>query len=165
MSRIIAFDQSSHTTGYAVFDNNKPVIISHFDISDSNFGIRLKKIRQKIIELINEYQPDEVIFEDIQLQDINGNREAGIKTFKMLAQVQGVIIELMEELKYKYQFIYPITWKATIKIANKGRAQEKKAAQTWVRAMYGLDCTEDEADAACIASHFIKTQNSELNWD
>ena len=67
-------------------------------------------------------------FEDIQLQSINGNKELGVKTFKMLAEVFGVLHELMEELDIKYTIVPPITWKASFKFAGKGRSAEKKAA-------------------------------------
>jgi hypothetical protein len=69
-----------------------------------------------------------VAFEDIQLQSINGNKELGVKTFKMLAEVFGVLHELMEELDIKYTIVPPITWKASFKFAGKGRSAEKKAA-------------------------------------
>ena len=164
MSNLLALDQSSHTTGYAIFKNGKPVVISHFDAKGSELGNRLEYIRNEVINLINEYNIDEVAFEDIQLQDINGNRETGIKTFKILAEVFGVIHELVTELKLDYVIVPPIVWKATFKIAGKGRSQEKKMAQAWVKNAYGLTCTEDEADAACIGTHIIKKQITEYNW-
>jgi hypothetical protein len=62
------------------------------------------------------------VFEDIQLQDVNGSRETGIKTFKVLAEVFGVIHELLTEIEMDYTIVPPIVWKATFKIAGKGRA-------------------------------------------
>ena len=122
MANILALDQSSHTTGYAVFQDGRPVVVSHFDAKGAELGDRLEWIRNKVISLINEYEIDEVAFEDIQLQDINGSREAGIKTFKILAEVFGVIHELVNELDVDYIIIPPIVWKATFKIAGKGRS-------------------------------------------
>ena len=72
--------------------------------------------------MIKEYDIDEVVFEDIQLQDVNGSRETGIKTFKVLAEVFGVIHELLTEIEMDYTIVPPIVWKATFKIAGKGRA-------------------------------------------
>jgi hypothetical protein len=46
----------------------------------------------------------------------------------MLAEVFGVILELLEEKKIKYYVVAPNVWKATFKIAGKGRAVEKKAS-------------------------------------
>ena len=42
-------------------------MISHFTAKGNDLGSRLEQIRNKIIELINKYEIDEVIFEDIQL--------------------------------------------------------------------------------------------------
>lgn len=164
VSNLLALDQSSHTTGYAVFINEKPHIISHFDAPGEDLGDRLEYIREKIIFLIEKYDIDEVAFEDIQLQDVNGNKETGIKTFKLLAEVFGVVHELLTEMEMDYIIIPPIVWKATFKIAGKGRLQEKKMAQAYIKSTLGLDCTEDEADAACIALHVLNKQKTEFDW-
>ena len=164
VSNLLALDQSSHTTGYAVFINGKPHIISHFDAPGEDLGDRLEYIRNKIISLIKEYDIDEVAFEDIQLQDVNGNKETGIKTFKLLAEVFGVIHELLTEIEMDYNIIPPIVWKSTFKIAGKGRSQEKKMAQAYVKSSLGIECTEDEADATCIALHVLNKQKTEFDW-
>ena len=163
MSNLLALDQSSTTTGYSVFKNGKPVIISHFTVT-GELGERLERIRNKIISLINQYKIDEVVFEDIQLQDMAGGKDVGIKTFKILAEVFGVVHELMNELNMDYTIVPPKVWKATFKIAGKGRKVEKKLAQEYVLNTYGINCTEDEADATCIGAHIIKKQASEFNW-
>ena len=164
MSNLLALDQSSHITGYAIFKNNKPIVISHFSAKGNDLGERLEYIRNKVISLIEEYEIDEVAFEDIQLQSINGNKELGVKTFKMLAEVFGVILELLQERKMTNYVVAPNVWKATFKIAGKGRSQEKKLAQAYIKKSLGLDCTEDEADAACIALHVIKKKETEYDW-
>lgn len=164
VSNLLALDQSSYTTGYSVFKNGQPVVISHFTVLGDDLGKRLEQIRNNIIELINKYDIDEVVFEDIQLQDINGSKEIGIKTFKILAEVFGVVHELLTELQIDYTIVPPVVWKATFKIAGKGRTKEKKMAQEYVFNTYGIKCTEDEADATCIGAHVIQKYESEFNW-
>ena len=105
--------------------DGKPHIISHFEAPGEDLGDRLEWIRNKIISLIKEYNIDEVVFEDIQLQDMAGGKDVGIKTFKILAEVFGVVHELMTELDMDYTIVPPIVWKATFKIAGKGRKVEK----------------------------------------
>ena len=46
----------------------------------------------------------------------------------MLAEVLGVLEEYLQETNMKYYVIPPIQWKATLKIAGKGRTAEKAAA-------------------------------------
>jgi hypothetical protein len=93
-----------------------------------------------------------------------GGKEVGIKTFKILAEVLGVIYELLTEMKIKNAAVAPIVWKATFKIAGKGRSQEKKMAKAHIQSTFGLACTEDEADAACIGLHYLKKQTAEFDW-
>ena len=53
---------------------------------------------------------------------------------------------------------------STFKIAGKGRSQEKKMAKAHIQSTFGLTCTEDEADAACIGLHYLKKQTAEFDW-
>lgn len=162
MSKLLALDQSSQITGYTILDNGKIIKVSHFEIT-GDLGDRLVKLRNKIISLIEEYNIDEVIFEDIQLQDVNGSKEIGIKTFKVLAEVFGVVYELLTEKKMKNSCVAPIVWKAHFKIAGKGRAQEKKMAQNYILKNYNMKCTEDEADSLCIALYHYEKNNA-FDW-
>ena len=103
------------------------------------------KIRQKIQELIKEYNITEVVLEDIQLEKGVGNN---VITFKALAEVIGVITELLAELKIPF------------KIDIKGNQREvyKKNAQIFVEENYSKIATEDESDAICIGTHYIRNE-------
>ena len=48
MSRLLALDQSSHITGYAVFEDAKLVQYGKFSVDDDDVGERLVKIRNKV---------------------------------------------------------------------------------------------------------------------
>ena len=159
MANLLALDQSSHTTGYSVFKDGTHIKTSHFDCNSNDLGDRLEQLRDTIIRLIKEYDIDEVVFEDIQLQDVNGSKEVGIKTFKILAETFGVVHELLTECNIKYTAVLPIKWKAHFKIAGKGRSQEKKLTQAYVLKNYELRCTEDEADSFCIGRYHLDQTN------
>lgn len=159
VSKILALDQSSRTTGFTVLNNGKIEVVNHFECIGDDLGDRLVQLRTYIDELIHQYSIDEVVFEDIQLQDVNGNKETGIKTFKILAEAFGVVHEYLTEKKIKFSVAQPIKWKAHFKIAGKGRPQEKKLAQAYVLKECGIKCTEDEADSLCIALYYYNTTN------
>ena len=163
MANLLALDQATYTTGLTVLSNGKIVKVSHFECVGNDLGDRLEQLRNNIQRLIKEYNIDEVVFEDIQLQDVNGSKETGIKTFKMLAEAFGVVHELLTELKIKYSIAQPIKWKAHFKIAGKGRTQEKKMAQAYVKKTYNITCTEDEADSLCIAYYHYDNNNA-FDW-
>ena len=152
---ILAFDQSSRTSGYSVFEDNKLKEHGTFTFSNSDLGVRLYKIRQKVEELINLYHPDKIIFEDIQLQDeIYSQKSIGnVKTFKTLAEVFGIIYELATELNIDNEAYLAGTWRKGLGIAGNHRDQQKANAQKWVYDNYGIRVVEDEADAICIGAY------------
>ena len=119
--RLLALDQAK-TSGYAVFVNDKLEHYGKFTYDDENVGLRLVKIRNKIIELIEEYDINELAFENIQMQ--NGN----VVTFKTLAEIYGVIHELAEELQIPYTIVGASTWKSTLDIKGKDRQAQKRNA-------------------------------------
>ena len=149
MSTILALDQSSKITGWSVFKDNKLHAYGKFSLDDDNIGVRLKKFRIKIKELIDTYSPDEVVFEDIQEQN-------NILTFKVLAQVQGVLMELLTSLNIQYSTILAVSWKSTLSIKGRARAEQKRNAQQYVINTYGIKATQDESDAICIGDAHIK---------
>ena len=162
MAKLLALDQASVITGYAIFDNEKLLSYGKIELKDEEIGPRLVVLREKIKTLIEENEITYVAFEDIQLQSSVGNN---VKTFKVLANVYGIILELCEELKLKYEIVSSNTWKSTLKIKGKGRAEQKRAAQAFVQETYGVKCTQDEADAICIGSHMVKNSDfMGFNW-
>lgn len=102
MAKLLALDQASVITGYAVFDNEKLLSYGKIELKDEEIGPRLVVLREKIKTLIEENKITYVAFEDIQLQSSVGNN---VKTFKVLANVYGIILELCEELKLKYEIV------------------------------------------------------------
>ena len=43
--KLLALDQASHTTGYAIYEEGNPVIISHFNAKGKDIAERLVSIR------------------------------------------------------------------------------------------------------------------------
>ena len=152
MSNLLALDQSSRTTGYAIFKDGKLYKYGHFTYEDSNFGLRLNKIRKKVLSLINEFDINEIAFEDIQMQASVGNN---VQTFKILPEVFGVILMLCTELKINYTIVSSNTWKSTLKIKGKKRSEQKQDAQRYVLEKYGIKAIQDTVDAICIGAHMI----------
>lgn len=149
--KLLALDQASRTSGFAVFEDGKLIKYGKFTFNDTDFGIRLMKIRDKVKALIDEFSIDKVVFEDIQLQD-------NVDTFKKLAEVFGVIFELVTELNIPHEAILASSWKSTLKIKGAQRPEQKKNAQLWVVNNYNIKPTQDECDAICIGVHAIKNK-------
>lgn len=164
MSKILALDQSSRITGWAVFDNGKLVNYGKFnaEVIGANIGDRLEFIRNKIRKLVEDNKIEEVIMEDIQMQ---GNVVNNVQTFKILAEVFGVVSELLVEMKIPQSAVLASSWKSALGIKGRARAEQKQNAQVWVANTYSIKPTQDECDAICIGAHYINLPSEQgLNW-
>lgn len=156
--KILALDQSSRISGYAIFDNDNLIDSGKFIVDDPDIGIRLVKIRNKIEELIDKNKINLIVFEDIQLQTNKGPNN--VTTYKVLAEVFGVIEELCSEKKIPYRIIHSQTWKSILNIKGTDRTTQKKNAQIYVLNTYGKKVSQDESDAICIGASLIKEEKS-----
>ena len=151
--RILALDQASRVSGWAIFDGNTLEQYGKIDVSKYyELGERLYQIRQKVEHLIDDEHIDVVILEDIYM---DGQKINNVQTFKALAEVFGVLYELCVEMKIPVEAVLAGTWKSTLGIKGKTRAEQKQNAQKWVISKYGKKPTQDECDAICIGAHAV----------
>lgn len=161
MSNLLALDQATHITGWAVFQEGKLIANGKITANQQNLGERLYYIKNEVIKLINQYCIDEVVMEDVQLQNNVGNN---IQTFKTLAELFGVLYETFTELNLPNSALLASSWKSTLGIKGRDRATQKKNAQNWVQETYNLKVIQDIADAACIGAAYLKRQESSFDW-
>lgn len=164
MSKLLALDQSSRITGWSIFEGDKLITYNKFNAETvgSEIGKRLEYIRNKIKQIIVDNEITEVILEDIQMQ---GNVVNNVQTFKVLAEVFGVISELLVEMDIPQSAVLASSWKSALGIKGRARAEQKKNAQNWVNTTYGVKATQDECDSICIGSYSLKnTSNSRCAW-
>ena len=161
MANLLALDQASITTGYAIFKDGKYSSHGKFSFDDHDIGMRLVKIRNKVLELIRENDITEIAFEDIQYQERVMNN---VQTFKTLAEVYGVIQETLTELGLKYTIVSASTWKSTLGIKGANRPEQKRNAQQYVINTYNIKPTQDECDAICIGTHMSKLAAASFDW-
>lgn len=159
---LLALDQSSKTSGFAIFKNNKLIDYGSFNFSSSKLDIRLTKFYLKIDELIKNYEIDHVIFEDIQLQnDVNDN----VKTFKTLSEVIGVLRLKLYNLKIPYDSVLSSIWKSKLQIKGRNRAEQKKSAKDYVKNKYKINPGQDACDAICIGEYYLLNKRDEEKFD
>ena len=150
--RLLALDQSGRISGYAIFVDENLIAHGSINLTEEDVGQRLVLIRKEVTKLIHKYDINEIAFEDIQMQASVGNN---VQTFKILAEVFGVILMLCTELKINYTIVSSNTWKSTLKIKGKKRSEQKKDAQRYVLEHYGIKAIQDTVDAICIGAHMI----------
>lgn len=156
MQNILALDQATRTTGYSIFQEDQLIASGTFTFEDDDFALRLVKIRNKVISLIEQYNISKILLEDIQLQGQTNN----VETYRKLAEVRGVLSELACEMKIPHEIIHSQTWKSVLDIKGRDRATQKRNAQAYVAATYGKKVSQDESDSICIGAAYIKSNKS-----
>lgn len=160
MSNILALDQATHISGYCVFQDTILKSYGKITPQSADLGKRFLEIKKTVQDFIEIFKIDKVYFEDIQLQ---GNVLNNVKTFKMLAQLQGMLITLLEELEIPYEIIHSQVWKSNLGIKGRARKEQKQNAQKYVYEKYQAKVSQDEADAICIATYALN-QKPSFDW-
>ena len=157
--KVLALDQSTRVTGWAVFADGDLQEYGKFDAENAgaDIGKRLTYIRTKVWSLIEKHDIQKVVLEEIQLQSTVGNN---VVTYKKLAYVQAIIIQLLNELKMPYEIVASSSWKSTLGIKGRARAEQKKNAQEFIIKTYNIKVIQDTADAICIGLAFLQNGKS-----
>ena len=158
--KLLALDQASRTSGWAIFDNQELIDSGTFTLKSDDIGERLVQYRQYLSELTDKYEIDEVAFEDIQMQGQVNN----VQTFKILAEVFGVTQEYLAEQNYFYHIVSSNTWKSKLQIKGRTRPEQKKNAQAYVLEHYNKKVSQDEADAICIGASIVGDKRVVHSW-
>lgn len=153
---ILALDQASRTSGYAIFQEDRLVASGVFTFDDEDFSLRLVKIRNKVISLVEQYNINKILLEDIQLQGQTNN----VTTYKALAEVLGVLEELSRERNIPHELVHSQSWKSTLGIRGRDRATQKRNAQAFVSETYNIKVSQDQSDAICIGTHYVRSNKS-----
>lgn len=88
-----------------------------------------------------------------------------VVTYKALAEVIGVITELLTELKIKYQLILPTVWRSRLKISGHLRADCKTKARNYIKEHFGIMPPEDQCEAICIGLSTKVKESSPKDFD
>ena len=164
--RVLALDAATNITGYAIYDNNVLVSYGTYKADASKDATeRINEVKHWLEAVIKEWQPDFVGIEHIQLQSFGKGQQ--VEMYRVLANLQGVLIDTLFENQIPYDLAYSVTWRKYCAIEESGRENKKKAAQEKVKVWYNQDCTQDEADAICIGKYFcyhLKNKNKKSSW-
>lgn len=156
---ILALDQATRDSGWSIFDNGELIDFGHWSFSHDDVAMRIHRLCQEIEKKIEEYEPELIAIENIQLQQ-------NVEMFQKLAWVQGALMRTCIAKGVPYQLVRPSEWRAEcafLKGNDKHRDSQKKVAQTWVMETFGKKCTQDESDAICIGYALSKQEDN--NWD
>lgn len=169
--RILAIDQATKNSGWAVFDGKKLTSYGAYSASGNGADGRISNTRQWLESMVENWRPDKVYIEDIQLQNFaqKGNNAQGdnVLTYKILAQLQGVIINLLFDKKVDFEVVHVSSWRKHNNILGRTRTDQKTSARNRVKSWFEISVTEDEADAICIgiyATDKSGQDNMMISW-
>lgn len=146
--KILAFDQATKNTGYAVLEDG--VLVRHGVLSvKASLDImeRIYRMSDQIVELIVEVKPDVVRFEGVE-------SVCNEKTMMYLANLQGACLVLAKRAGYDVDTIDVSTWRHMLGFrlgSRVKRSELKKQAIDMAAELFEVTCGDDEADAICIA--------------
>ncbi len=147
--RVLALDQATHYTGYAVFSNKNLIDYGTFVAKGENEIERCAQVKQWMISLIEQYEIDFVGLEQIQL-DV----QKSAPTFEALAHLQGILMLTCLEEHVPCKAVHISTWRAHCGVKGKSRPDVKRSMQLIVKKWFGIMPTDDEADSIGIGMYF-----------
>lgn len=147
---ILALDQSTNATGFAVFNKEGKYIYSGvYKTKSVNIDGKILELTDYIHYLIDRFNISHVIMEDVQQQ-------SNAKTFKHLSMILGACVKQCLLCDVTHTIVTPTTWRAYLGIKTRPRPDAKAGAKLYALMQYGVDCKkDDESDAICIGSWYV----------
>jgi Holliday junction resolvasome RuvABC endonuclease subunit len=157
MSKVLAFDQSTRCSGYAMFEDGEYIESGIIDMSKSKLETdkRSFEMAKALWKIINKYKPEILVIEDVQQQ-------SNAKTMIVLARLAGMIIGYAEAHKVQVHIITPSQWRSMLKFklgAGVKRQELKQQSIDYVKETYGINVSEDEAEAIALGAGAHKKYN------
>ena len=142
----LALDASTRCTGWSVMDNGQYVDSGVIDMNkDTETEHRIAEMTREICKIIHKYDPELVYLEDtVQM--------ANAKAYKSLCWLAGGIRYWCYRNDYPIEMIGPTVWRKHVQIQETRvkRAELKQRAMDLCRERFGLDDSEDRAEAILI---------------
>lgn len=162
---ILALDLSTKRSGWAVKCGQNEVEYGVIASSAADVEKRIGIMRDGVIDLINKYNIDIIIAEEVRPENGESTRR-NAHTEKVLLWLQGIIAIAAYEQnsKIKYELIGASSWRSKLGIQGYRvkREEQKKIDIDFANKKYNLKLTtsqDDEADALGILTSYIEKGN------
>lgn len=153
MSKIlIALDESTTCTGYAIFDDSELIEHGVFSFKSKDVLERVSFIMEEIEKLISKYKPNNMIIEDVQIT-------MNAATAKSLLGLQFMIEVYAHRNNISCETYRTTKWRKILGLSN-SRSLDRKAKKQetidYVKNKYGIEVLkDDESDAIAIGTAFL----------
>lgn len=146
--RVCGIDASTNKTGVSLFIDGEysgHMLIDLHKIKDSN--VRVPKMMKEIKNVLDYYEPDIIVMEECLLK-------TNIATVKLLSYLAGAIISWAADNQVEFMFQLPSEWRKRVEIVQGPKTPREKLKQEaidMVKEKFGINVTDDEAEAVLIA--------------
>ena len=154
MIKTLAIDASSKSTGVAIFQDSKLIHYECITATSSDTYKRIETMVQKLRQLYDQYQPVNIIMEQVLPQDVKHNQNV----YKTLIYLQAAIVLELHKSNAKIDFSTASHWRSVCGIrtgAGIKRDTLKAASQSLVKSVYNIDVNDDISDAICLGMAYI----------
>lgn len=166
VKRILAIDQATHTCGWSIYDDKQLIRYGTFTTNQKDEIARDSTIKNWMLSMIQNWNPDVIGLEGIQFQDESSGQRASVTVFQALARLQGVLMETCYEKKIEYIICPTNTWRHHCQVKGRSRADKKRSMQLKAKEMYDITVTDDEADAIGIGKYVADLSGIQVtNWE
>ena len=166
--RILALDQATYITVWSIFDGAELIKFGKFETSLNEEIERDNAIKIWLISMINNWKPDHIGLEGIQLQEKSEQRKMGVTDFETLARLQGILMETAYENGIPFHICPTNTWRANCGVKGISRSDKKRSMQLLAKQWYDITLADDEADAIGIGRYLSETVGKTViveNWE
>lgn len=151
--KIIAFDQSTTSTGWAVLKKESAEIVKFGVLKPKGeTNDRIRDTIKKCLGLVEKYEPAFIFIEGVQVQ-------RNPKVFEILAKLAGTLEIMLLEKGYFVNVVKASEWRKRVGIKNRKRAEVKKEAIGMVEELYEIKTGEDESEAILFARAFCDKED------
>ena len=152
--KLIAFDQSTRATGWCVMELKTADIVESGVIIPNKNDETIDRIIYTIKRCLNLVRTNEVAFVFIEGVQVQRNP----RVYEVLAKLAGALEVMLYESGYLVNVVKASEWRKRVGIKGRKRADVKKEAIEMVKELYGLEVSEDEAEAILICRAFAMEQ-------
>ncbi len=143
--RIIGLDQSSQNIGVSIYDNGSLVYYDLYRIV-GELNCRMAKWFTFMQDtVIKQWEPDLIIFEDTQYQEV-----AGASTFRIVSEILGVGVAVATLNNINFTTVLSKVWKSEFQISGSNRMAQKRNSMKRVKEYFNIEVNDDVSDAILI---------------
>lgn len=165
----ISLDLSTKSTGFAVFKDSKLIDYGELKEKSKEPKERIIKITNQLEKLFKKYEEClKVIIEEVR-PEMEQTSQKNLHTQKVLMWLQASLVLMLYQKnpKIEIEYTYPNEWRKQCGI-HTGRSIKRDSLKLadikFVKDTYGIETTDDAADAIGIGHAYLHNLSNEINW-